>query len=115
VLTLIEPDSNKGKLDESHKHNVGFVVSSADSAKSFDSSKEALNDVPFLVFLLIVLPWVSSVGFGWNYRFMSVCLGQSASLISLVSLIHEQRYSFIILADGFYGFLPFGCVVALPA
>ena len=46
---------------------------------------------------------------------MSVCSRQPASLVALISLVHEQWYACIVFANGFYGFPPLGSVVALPA
>jgi len=91
---------DESEVDEGEEHEVEFFESGEDAPESFQSSKEPLYLVSFLIHRLVVEPRFQPVALGRHHRNPAEIQRQLPGFVVLVRPIHDQMQRCWKRADG---------------
>lgn len=86
--------NDEGKVDKSFEHHIELFKAGKYAAEALQSSKQALNFIAAFVEILVILPRVKAIGFGWRDGIKAQIQRKLSGFVSLISPIHENRQSF---------------------
>lgn len=107
---VFELDGDEGELEVGEEGGVEPVVAGGGLAVVLHAAEDAFHDVPPLVRLPVIVPWVRAVPLGRRDRRRAERLGQQAGGIPLVGAVHEQLRAHECAERG-HGAAPVGRVV----
>lgn len=107
---VFELDGDEGELEVGEEGGVEPVVAGGGLAVVLHAAEDAFHDVPPLVRLPVIVPWVRAVPLGRRDRRRAERLGQQAGGIPLVGAVHEQLRAHERAERG-HGAAPVGRVV----
>ena len=81
-------------MDKEDKQDIKLVKSSKDSSEAFQAPEQSLNLIALFIHLLIVLPGIQTIAFGWNNRCHSKIKNPLARLIAFVGSVHNHLNAF---------------------
>jgi hypothetical protein len=68
VLTLSKSFDDESKAEEGEEDAVEFLEAGEDTPVAFESAKEPLDLIAFLVKRPVIAPRINAIGFGWYHR-----------------------------------------------
>jgi len=94
VFTLTKSFDDKSEVEESKEENIEFFESGEDSTEALEAAEEPLDLVALGVEGTIVGPGILAVGLGRDDGDHAEFEDELASLIPLISAVHDQRKPF---------------------
>ena len=66
------------------------LITSENTAKSFEAAEKSLNLIALFVQLLIIVPRIFAIAFGWDYGYVAKLHCQSPCFVPFIGPIHQE-------------------------